>query len=144
MHVHTILANKGSSVSMIRPSASLALAITRFRAENIGALVVVDPNGTILGLVTEREVVHGLAEDGVQLLERSVEEVMHRRPATCSPDDEIKDVMATMIERRVRHVPVVADGGLAGIVSLGDLVKNRLDEMALEANVLRDAYAGRN
>ena len=143
MKVAAILSAKGARVATIRPSASVAQAVGRFRTEGIGALVVTDPDDTILGLITEREIVVGLADIGAEILSRAVEEVMNRRPATCTPADDVKAVMATMTHRRLRHLPVLEKGGLAGIVSIGDVVKNRLDEMALEANVLRDAYISR-
>jgi len=140
MKVASILAGKGSRVATIRPSAPVSQAVKRFHAESIGALVVTDTHEAILGLITERDIVHGLAEQGRAVLERRIEELMNRRPGTCAPDDDIKSVMATMTRRRLRHVVVLEAGRLAGIVSIGDVVKNRLDEMALEANVLRDAY----
>ena len=140
MKVAAILAAKGTRVATIRPSASLTQTVTRFRSEGIGALVVTDPDETVLGLITERDVINALADIGAEVLSHSVEEVMSGRPATCAPDDDIKAVMATMTQRRLRHLPVLDAGGLAGIVSIGDVVKIRLDEMALETNVLRDAY----
>ena len=140
MKVAAILAAKGTRVATIRPSASVTQAVTRFRSEGIGALVVTDPDETVLGLITERDVINALADIGAEILSHSVEEVMSGRPATCAPDDDIKAVMATMTQRRLRHLPVLDAGGLAGIVSIGDVVKNRLDEMALETNILRDAY----
>ncbi len=140
MKVAAILAAKGTRVATIRPSASVTQAVTRFRSEGIGALVVTDPDEAVLGLITERDVVNALVDIGAEVLSRSVEEVMNRRPATCTPDDDVKVVMATMTQHRLRHLPVLDADGLAGIVSIGDVVKNRLDEMALEADVLRDAY----
>ncbi|MDP6342226.1 MAG: CBS domain-containing protein [Alphaproteobacteria bacterium] len=140
MHVQAILDDKGTTVATIRPNAPLTQAIERFRNEGIGALVVTDTAGGILGVLAERDVVHGLAEQGGDVLQQTVEAVMHRRPATCAAEDDIREAMQTMTRRRLRHLPVLADGQLAGIISIGDVVKNRLDEMTLEMNVLRDAY----
>jgi CBS domain-containing protein len=140
MNVAAILATKGTRVATIRPTASVMQAVSRFRAEGIGALVVSDQERTLLGLITERDVVNALAEEGVEALARPVELLMHRRPVTCAPEDDVKMVMAAMTQRRLRHLPVLDAGRLAGIISIGDVVKNRLDDMALEASVLRDAY----
>ncbi len=140
MKVAAILAAKGTRVATIRPSASVTQAVARFRSEGIGALVVIDPDEAVLGLITERDVINALVDIGAEVLSRSVEEVMNRRPAPCAPDDDVKVVMATMTQRRLRHLPVLDADGLVGIVSIGDVVKNRLDEIALEADVLRDAY----
>ena len=140
MKVAAILSAKGTRVATIRPTASVGQAIARFRAEGIGALVVVGLNESLLGLIAERDVINALAEIGTEVLSKQVEGVMNRRPATCTPEDDVKAVMTTMTQRRLRHLPVLDEGALAGIVSIGDIVKNRLDEMAFEANVLRDAY----
>ncbi len=140
MKVAAILAAKGTRVATIRPSASVTQAVARFRSEGIGALVVIDPDEAVLGLITERDVINALVDIGAEVLSRSVDEVMNRRPALCAPDDDVKVVMTTMTQRRLRHLPVLDADGLAGIVSIGDVVKNRLDEIALEADVLRDAY----
>lgn len=140
MNVAAILAAKGTRVATIRPTASVMQAVARFRAESIGALVVSDQMQTLLGLVTERDVINALADEGVEVLAQPVERLMHRHPATCAPGDDVKAVMTTMTQRRLRHLPVLDAGGLAGIISIGDVVKNRLDDMALEASVLRDAY----
>jgi len=143
MNVASILAAKGSRVATIRPTASVMQAVERFRAENIGALVVSDQEQSLLGLITERDVVTALADEGAKALTQPVERLMNRRPATCTPEDEVKAVMAVMTQRRLRHLPVLDDGRLAGIVSIGDVVKNRLDDMAFETSVLRDAYIAR-
>lgn len=140
MKVSEILAKKGTRVATIRPTASVAQAVARFRTEGVGALVVVGLDANMMGLIAERDIVTALAENGSESLSQPVEEAMNRRPATCTPSDDIKAVMATMTQRRLRHVVVVQSGKLAGIISIGDVVKSRLDEMVLETNLLRDAY----
>ena len=140
MDVQRILATKGRKVVSTRPDTSVAEAVGRLRAEGIGAMVVLSDKGRLDGIISERDVVRGLARHSRAVLDLKVADLMTRSVATCSPKDSVKAVMAIMTERRVRHLPVVEGGQLIGIVSIGDVVKNRLDEMELEVNVLRDAY----
>jgi CBS domain-containing protein len=107
---------------------------------NVGALVVVDDGGNIRGMLSERDIVLALAESANRALAGSVAEVMSPRLITCRPDDRLADLMAVMTENRVRHLPVLEDGRLLGLVSIGDLVKARLGELEFESSVLRDAY----
>jgi CBS domain-containing protein len=108
--------------------------------KGIGAVVISQDGTTVLGLISERDIVHGLAEHGPWLLGMRASQVMTEKVITCTPEDSITNVMAQMTRNRVRQVPVVEGGKLRGIVSLGDVVKHRLDELELEANVLREAY----
>jgi CBS domain-containing protein len=140
MKVTEILRNKGADVITIWPGASLRSAVDRMTKRNVGALVVVDDDGKVVGMLAEREVVRALADSAERALNESVADVMSRRPVTCGPEDRLADLMAVMTENRVRHLPVVADGHLLGLVSIGDLVKARLGELEFESNVLRDAY----
>lgn len=140
MKVESILKSKGSMVMTTRPAAKIATVVTKMRLEKVGALVVSDDGVRVLGLISERDIVHGLAEHGAELLDLSVAELMTRGGPTCAPADSVRKVMADMTQRRVRHLPVLENGRLGGIVSIGDVVKNRLEEVELEANVLRDAY----
>jgi CBS domain-containing protein len=140
MDVERILDTKGRKVVTTRPDTSVAEAVSRLRAEGIGAMVVLAGSGRLDGIISERDVVRGLARHGRTVLDLKVADLMTRAVTTCSPKDTVKAVMAVMTERRVRHLPVVEAGRLLGIVSIGDVVKNRLDEMELEVNVLRDAY----
>ena len=140
MKVESILKSKGSKVVTTRPAAKIATVIQIMSLEKVGALVVSDDGVRVLGLISERDIVQGLTEHGTELLGLSVAELMTREGPTCTPADSIRKVMADMTRRRVRHLPVVEDGRLNGIISIGDVVKNRLDEVELEANVLRDAY----
>ena len=140
MKVTEILRSKGADVITIWPGASLRSAVALMAKRNVGALVVVDDEGKIVGMVSEREVILALAASAEHSLADSVADVMSRRLITCRPDDRLADLMAVMTEHRVRHLPVVEQGRLIGLVSIGDLVKARLGELEFESNVLRDAY----
>lgn len=142
MQVRDILAAKGQRVVTIRPDATIATAVHRLALERVGALVVSEDGITIAGILSERDIVQGLAEDGGAIMgtDRRVSDLMTKNVTTCSPDDKIKTLMAEMTRRRFRHLPVLENGRLAGIVSIGDVVKSRLEEMELETLVLRDAY----
>jgi CBS domain-containing protein len=140
MKVTEILRRKGADVITIWPGASLQSAVERMASRNIGALVVVDDDGKIVGMVSERDVVLALAASAEKAPVQSVKDVMSRRLVTCSPDDTLAELMAVMTEQRVRHLPVVDHGQLLGLVSIGDLVKARLGELEFESHVLRDAY----
>jgi CBS domain-containing protein len=142
MNVETILRNKGSWVATIRPDATIADAVDMLNREHIGALVVSEDGGSVDGVLSERDIVIALGDGSEDLLARTVEEVMTRNVITCDPADTVGELMAEMTNRRIRHLPVVKDGRLRGIVSIGDLVKNRLDEVEFEANSLRSFIAG--
>lgn len=143
MRVEAILAGKGSAVETIRPDAKVQLAVHRLRMQNVGALVVCRDGERVEGVLSERDVVRGLAKHGGDVLEMSVVAVMSRNVPVCSPQDSLVFVMDQMTRTRQRHLPVVVDGRLSGIVSIGDVVKHRLEEMELETHVLRDAYLSR-
>jgi CBS domain-containing protein len=138
VNVEYILASKGREVKTIRPSASLEDALQRLRAERIGALVV-SGNGTdLLGILSDRDVLYAIADHGTDVPGESVGSVMTAKVYTCSRDDRVSAIMALMTDRRIRHVPVVEDGRLCGMVSIGDVVKQRLDEIEGEAAALRE------
>ena len=143
MKVASILKVKTSRVVTTPPSTSVATAARKLRDEHIGALVVSEDGAAVLGLITERDIIHGLADRGPSLLDLPVSGVMTRAPITCTPDDDIQIVMSRMTRFRVRHLPVVVGGTLHGIVSIGDVVKHRLDELELETGILRDAFLAR-
>jgi CBS domain-containing protein len=140
MRVADLLAAKGNKVVTIRPDATVTLAVHELRAHGIGALVVSGDGTTVEGVLSERDIVLALAERRGDVMGLRVADVMTRGVTTCGPEDHITRVMAEMTQRRIRHLPVVERGRLRGIVSIGDVVKSRLDEMVLEASVLRDAY----
>ena len=142
MKVREILDAKGRGVVTIRSDTTLSTAVHRLALERVGALVVSDDGARVDGILSERDVVAGLARDGADLLAagRRVADLMTHNVITCGPDDTVKQLMAEMTRRRVRHLPVVVGDRLVGIVSIGDVVKSRLGEVELEATVLREAY----
>lgn len=142
MNVETILHSKGRRVATVRADAPIAKAVELLRRNGVGALVVSDEGDTVDGIVSERDIVLGLFSHGGDLLTCPVSEVMTRDVVTCDPGDSVGELMAEMTNRRIRHFPVVADGRLCGIVSIGDLVKSRLDEMEYETRSLRSFIAG--
>ncbi len=143
MKVASILKAKGASVATTPPDATVSAVVWDLRLKGIGALVVSEDGTTVLGLISERDIVHALAEHGARLLGLRVSQLMTRSVVTCTPEDSITTVMALMTRHRVRHIPVVEDGKLRGIVSIGDVVKHRLDELEMEANIIREAYIAR-
>ena len=142
MNVETILRDKGSWVATISPDATIEEAVATLNRERIGALVVSEDGAAVDGVLSERDIVIALAKEGAALLARTVAEVMTRNVITCDPRDSVGELMAEMTNRRIRHLPVVKDGRLRGIVSIGDLVNNRLDEVEFEASSLRTFIAG--
>lgn len=143
MNVEAILRGKGSSVATIAADATVGRAVHELKTRGIGALVVSDDGRQVAGILSERDIVHALAEHGSGLLEMKVEALMTRRVVTCHPEDTVSELMARMTERRFRHLPVVRNGTLIGIVSIGDLVHFLLQEKALEVEVLRDMARAR-
>ena len=144
MKVSAILRAKGLHVETVTPNTTLTTVAWEFRSKGIGALVVTDGDGSMLGLISERDIVYGIAEHGARLLGMRVSRVMNRSVVTCAPEDSITDVMVNMTRHRVRHVVVLDNGRVHGIVSIGDVIKYRLDELELEANVLRDTLLTRH
>jgi CBS domain-containing protein len=142
MNVEAILRSKGDRVTTVSPRATIAVAAATLRREGIGALVASEDGVRVDGILSERDVVEGLANLGTALLDAKVETLMTRRVFTCTPRDSIADLAAEMTQRRIRHIPVLRDGALAGIVSIGDVVKARLDEMEYETSSLRSFIAG--
>ncbi|PWU19172.1 MAG: hypothetical protein C5B48_13895 [Candidatus Rokuibacteriota bacterium] len=139
MTVAAILKAKGSHVATTSPETTIHSVAWELKVKNIGALVVVGEDGvTILGMISERDVARGLCEHGAHLQALPVSRLMTTPVLTCTPDERVTAVMARMTRHRVRHLPVVAGDKLAGIISIGDVVKSRLDELELEANVLRE------
>ena len=108
--------------------------------ERVGALIVSNDDKTILGMISERDIVQGFAAHGAALPDMRVDELMSRGVPTCARDDTVTKVMAQMTRDRVRYLPVVEGGRMVGIISIGDVVKCRLGEIELETNVLRDVY----
>ncbi len=143
MPVADILHNKGRNVSTVRTVDRVTTAIQKLYEERIGALVVLDRWGKLAGMFSERDVIHALARYGAEALNYEVHELMTPDVTTCSPADRVDTVMAVMTAHRVRHLPVMESKEIVGLVSIGDLVKHRLDEKEREANVLRDITRAR-
>ena len=139
MTIETILRQKGTDVATIEPEASVRRAANWLRVRNIGALVVTSGKG-VLGVISEREIVHALSHYGETAASMPVKEIMRYGVITVSPDESVSRVMHLMTRHRVRHMPVLHDGKLVGIISIGDVVKHRLEDLESETNVLRDAY----
>ena len=138
MLVNEMLKAKRTDVVTVKPHETLNTLVHRLTMENIGAVVVSTDGGKVDGIISERDIVRGLTRHGAHLLEMTVAEIMTEHVLTCSPNDNIKDIMRQMTQRRIRHLPVAENGRLMGLVSIGDVVKDRLELMELEANVLRD------
>src|SRR5262249_50969177 len=139
----SILRAKRRTVETIEPEAPVGRAARRMSSLHIGALVDSRDGRTLNGLISERDIVYGLARHGHLLLEMRVRNLMRTNPPVCTPDDSVVDVMAKMTRLRVRHLPVVERGTVCGIVSIGDVVKQRLDETEQEIMLVREAYIGR-
>ncbi len=140
MRVETILLAKGSQVETIDPEATVARVIEKLLYRGVGAIVVSGDGKRVNGVISERDVVQGLHMFGASVTEMRARQVMSKNVPVCSPDDSITRVMVQMTRNRSRHLPVVRDGILCGIVSVGDVVKHRLEELELETSVLRDHY----
>ena len=138
MTVKAILSVKGTEVLTIEPTTNLAAAAKLLAERKIGALVVTGPDQRVVGIVSERDIVQELAAHGPAALDLALTEVMTRKVTTCSASDTISSVMERMTAGKFRHLPVLDQGRLAGIVSIGDVVKHRLQEMERGQSALRD------
>ena len=144
MKVKDILAKKGNQVSVIRPDSTVSTAANRLKLDGIGAMVVSEDGQHIAGIISERDIVRAMVDHGAELQSKFVSELMTKSVRTCGPEAAINDVMAEMTRNRIRHLPVVESGKLTGIISIGDVVKNRLEELETETHVLRDYIVGRS
>jgi CBS domain-containing protein len=138
MTVKTILSSKGRDVTTIEPNATLEAAIALLAQRRIGALVVLGPGSRVIGILSERDIVRVLAAEGAAALNAPLAQVMTRKVSTCSETDTVSTIMEQMTTGKFRHVPVVDQERLIGIVSIGDVVKHRLKEMERESEALRD------
>lgn len=144
MNVEAILKIKGRNVFTIRPEHSVSEMATLVSNKKIGAVVVCDDKGRILGMVSERDIVRAVADYGKGALDMPIRNIMTSPAVTCSPSETVKKVLEVMTERRIRHLPVVERDHLVGIVSIGDAVSHRLEERQVELDVLRDIAGARN
>lgn len=144
MKVRNIIGDKGREVATIRSESTISTATNLLKLKGIGALVVSEDGSQVAGIISERDIVRGLVDHGHELLNMRVSELMTRTVKTCALDADVTEIMGEMTRSRVRHLPVLEKGALVGIVSIGDAVKIRLDELETETNVLRDFIVGRS
>lgn len=138
MTVSTILAEKGRDVVTIEPGASLADTVNLLAEKRIGAALILGADRRLIGIISERDIVQALAATGVAALDLPVSQTMTRKVETCNESETISSIMERMTKGKFRHLPVVDQGQLVGIVSIGDVVKQRLQEMERESAAMRD------
>ncbi len=141
MNVASILKAKGKSVATARPEETLEAVAQKLAARKIGAIVIVGDGGNVAGIVSERDIVRAVAEQGAAALHQSVSNVMTKNVMTCAEASTIDQLMAVMTQGRFRHVPVIEDGALVGIISIGDVVKHHIAEVEMEVTAMRDYLA---
>jgi CBS domain-containing protein len=138
MNVKTILAAKGGDIVSIEPTADLAAAARLLSTHRIGVVLIRGAGGRLAGILSERDIVRAVAEQGADALAVSVGQAMTRKVTTCGENDSIADIMERMTAGKFRHMPVLRDGELIGLVSIGDVVKQRVEECERDADALRD------
>ena len=141
MTVRAILSEKGFEVVTLKPDVSVKDAVAALAKHRIGALVVTDGHGVIKGIISERDIVRTLAEDGPESLNHSVADLMTANVKVCSENHTINEVMEIMTRGRFRHLPVERDGKLIGVISIGDVVKRRIEQAQKEAEEIRSYIA---
>jgi CBS domain-containing protein len=139
--VSTVLERKGYNVVTVAPDDAVGVVVRILSSNRIGAAPVLDGEGHLVGIISERDIVSGTAAHDARVLALRVDQLMTREVKTCSPDDHIIELMETMTLQRIRHLPVVRSGQLLGIVSIGDVVKQRLEEAQSELEALRSYIA---
>jgi len=142
MQVAQILKTKGGGITTVAPDVRIADAVRTLSRRHIGAVLVMSGEDKVAGILSERDIIHGLAEHGQRLLDMLVSDVMTKAVVTCSPDNTVEEIMREMTNRRVRHIPVLDGGRLVGIISIGDVVKSRLEELSAESDLLRNYIVG--
>lgn len=143
MKVADILKTKGAAVKTVRPDETAKDFAEHLKDERIGAMIVTDDGSSLDGIISERDLAYGLAVYGDKISAMRVSELMTRAVIVCAPEDTIAEVMTVMTQRRIRHLPVKDGDQLVGIISSGDVLKHRLGEVEMEANVLRDVAIAR-
>jgi CBS domain-containing protein len=138
MTVANILKGKHAAVLWVSPTLSVGAAAQRLRSAGVGVMIVSNDGESLLGLISERDITHGLAVHGAALPSLKVSDLMARSVITCTPEDDVAEIARIMTMRRIRHIPVIDGGKVVGIVSIGDVLKSRISEIEIEANVLRD------
>ena len=138
MTVKAILSKKGRNVVTTEPATKLAQVVKTLADHRIGAVIIAGPDRRVAGILSERDIVRALAERGTSVLEESADKLMTRRVITCSEADTVGEIMGRVTEGKFRHLPVVESGSLVGVISIGDVVKYRLEEMERESSALRE------
>lgn len=138
MHVASILKDKGSTVTTARPETSIAEVAAKLAAKKIGAVVIVGGDGRVEGILSERDIIRAIAQRGPAALNETASDIMTRQVVSCTGADSLDHLMATMTSGRFRHIPVVENGALVGIVSIGDVVKRHIEEVEQEATALKN------
>jgi CBS domain-containing protein len=143
MHVSGILKHKDhGSIISVRPSDTIETVVALLAAHRIGAVLALEPDGTVAGIISERDIVRGLATHGSGVLSQHVTDLMTRKVVGCAPEDSVSSIMTRMTEGRFRHMPVMEGGRLVGFISIGDVVKHRLAEATSEVESMRVYVAG--
>lgn len=143
MFARNILEQKGPEVVSVSPETAVDTTASLFRDQHIGFAIVVNTDGTMIGTVSERDIMHGMASYGATVAGMSVKDLMTRNIVTCTPDDTLQTVMRLMTEQHTRHVLVMTQNGLAGVVSIGDALKHQLSETEVAAETMRDYIGGK-
>jgi len=138
MIVSKILKDKGRQVFTVTKETTVSQIASILAQKRIGAIVVIDQNGIVEGIISERDIVRGLAQFGVSVLERPALDLMTRNVITRGLNADIDELMQEMTISRIRHLPIIDEGKLVGVISIGDVVKNRVEELEREGNMLRD------
>jgi CBS domain-containing protein len=142
MRIADVLRMKGTEVVTVRPDTTVRHLLDVLAEHHIGAVVVSASGSAVEGIVSERDIVRALAERGPEVISEPVTAIFTSDVVTVGADTQLEEVMRIMTERRVRHLPVVIDGALSGLVSIGDVVKNRIDELERERSALSNYISG--
>ena len=138
MTVANILKGKHAAVLWVSPALSVGAVAQRLRSSGVGVMIVSNDGESLAGLISERDIAHGLAAHGAALPSLKVSDLMARSVITCTPQDDVAEIARIMTMRRIRHIPVIDGGKVVGVISIGDVLKSRISEIETEANVLRD------
>ena len=141
MLVSDLIKEKGAGVITTRPATTVSEVADIMASKRIGAVVVTELDDKVVGIISERDIVNGLSKSGANLLKLPVSDVMTRDVFTCATTEDVNQLRREMTNRRARHIPIVEEGKLIGIISIGDIVKNRLDELESETQQMRDYIA---
>ncbi|CAO3430928.1 CBS domain-containing protein [Azospirillum doebereinerae] len=142
MHIAAVLKRKGNRIIAATQADTVAAIAQLLTEHRIGAVLVLEEDGRPAGILSERDIVRAIARDGAAALSRPAADLMTRELVTGQPTDTVADLMAVMTDRRIRHIPILEDGRIVGVISIGDVVKARIDDAELEVESLRGFVAG--